>query len=182
LADETLLAVTSPRGYPLGEHRHVGGNALYGELLHVPLFVRLPRGRGSAIRLQGLVQPCDLHATLAEWLQLPAAAKGGLAQSLLPAAFGEVSAGRQLAVAKAEGERAVRSPAWLLRESQTAAGEARQELFAKPDDRWEANEVASHCGEVAEMLSAAADQFEQAAAGQLASLPPLAEVLCDTRR
>src|SRR5262249_56411820 len=44
LASETLLAVTSPRGYPLGEHLRVGpaNEALYGELLHVPLFLRLP--------------------------------------------------------------------------------------------------------------------------------------------
>jgi hypothetical protein len=181
LADETLLAVTSPRGYPLGEHRHVGGNSLYGELLHVPLFVRLPGGCGGSIRSQGLVQPCDLHATLSEWLQLPAAAKG-LAQSLMPAAAGEVTEGRRLAIAKSETERAIRSPAWLLRESQTADGEVRRELFAKPDDRWEANEVSSRCGDVVELLAAAGDQFEQFAAGQLASLPPLAEILCETRR
>ena len=58
-----------------------------------------------------------------------------------------------------------------------------RELFAKPDDRWEVNEVASRCGDVVEQLAAAADQFEQAAAaGTLATLPPLAEILTDTRR
>src|SRR5262249_61341886 len=44
LGGETLLAVTSPRGYPLGEHLRVGpgDDALYGELLQVPLLVRPP--------------------------------------------------------------------------------------------------------------------------------------------
>ena len=33
------FAVTSPRGFPLGEHRRIGecDQALYGELLHVPV-------------------------------------------------------------------------------------------------------------------------------------------------
>jgi arylsulfatase A-like enzyme len=182
LADHTLLAVTSPRGYPLGEHRHVGGEALYGELLHVPLFVRLPGGRGGAVRSQRLVQPSDLHATLAQWLRLARDDSDRLAHSLLPIAAGEMTPGRQIAVAKSAAERAIRTHAWLLRESQSSDGFPRSELFAKPDDRWEANEVASHCREVVELLSAAGDQYEQYAAGQLASLPPLAEVLCDTRR
>ena len=87
-----------------------------------------------------------------------------------------------LAVTTASGQRAVRSPAWLLRESH-AGGEIRRELFAKPDDRWEVNEVSSRCGDVAEQLAAAADVFQQAAAaGAVASLSPLAEVLADTRR
>jgi hypothetical protein len=119
---------------------------------------------------------------LAEWLELPGDDVPGVCQSLLPLAKGGNAPGRQLAVATASGQRAVRSPAWLLRESQ-ADGETRRELFAKPDDRWEVNEVSSRCGDVAEQLAAAADQFQQAAAtSTFASLPPLAEVLTDTRR
>jgi len=47
LASETLLIVTSPRGYPLGEHRRVGpcDEALYGELLHVPASAAVSRLR-----------------------------------------------------------------------------------------------------------------------------------------
>lgn len=180
-ADETLLAVTSPRGYPLGEHRHVGGEALYSELLHVPLFVRLPGERGG-VRAQSLVQPCDLQATLAAWLGLTASNPRRLARSLLLLAAGGTIAEREIALAKCESERAIRTPAWLLRESLDAEGLQRRELFAKPDDRWEANEVSSRGGEVVELLTAAGDQFEQFAAGNLAELPPLAEILTDVRR
>src|SRR5947207_11708620 len=44
LKNEMLFIVTSPRGHPLGEHRRVGpcDDALYGELLHVPLLLQLP--------------------------------------------------------------------------------------------------------------------------------------------
>jgi arylsulfatase A-like enzyme len=179
---EALLVVTSPRGYPLGEHRRIGGDCLYGELLHVPLFVRLPDFAGALARTHKLIQPCDLVATLRDWLALPADNRPGLRQSLLSIVSGQLTPTRPLAVAKSLDQRAIRSPAWFLRES-IVEGQTSRELFAKPDDRWEVNEVASRCGDVAEQLAAAADQFEQAAAaGTLASLPPLAEILTDSRR
>jgi hypothetical protein len=69
-----------------------------------------------------------------------------------------------------------------MRESQ-GDEERRYELFAKPDDRWEANEIASRCGEVVEVLAAELDRFGDAAGkGQLAESAPLAELLCDTWR
>jgi hypothetical protein len=75
-------------------------------------------------------------------------------------------------VVGSSAERAIRTPAWYLR----TAG--RPELFAKPDDRWEANDVADRCGEVAECLEDAAEQYRQAvAAGNTADLPPLSDVL-----
>jgi hypothetical protein len=49
----------------------------------------------------------------------------------------------------------VRTPAWSLHvdEGQTKS------LYAKPDDRWEANEVADRCGEVPDELAALIDEF-----------------------
>jgi hypothetical protein len=82
---------------------------------------------------------------LAEWLVLPTDDAPGIGQSLLPVADGEPVPLRQMAVATASGQRAIRTPAWLLRESQ-ASGQTRRELFAKPDDRWEVNEISSRCG------------------------------------
>lgn len=181
LAGQTLLAVTSPRGYPLGEHQAVGGDSLYGELLHVPLLVRPPSDYGSPVRLQHLVQPPDLFATLAEWLGLPGLAASMFAQSLLSAIRGEPLIARELAYASGVG-RLLRTPAWLLREVWVDE-ELHRKLFAKPDDRWEVNEVASHCGEIAEQLAAAGDRFRDAAAGgNLASVAPLAAELLDFRR
>ena len=138
-AESTLLVVTSPRGYPLGEHRRVGtcDQAMFGELLQVPLIVRRPGGGHE--RSQRIKQPADLFGEIADWLQLPVAAP---------------QPGRgDLACAFAPGQRAIRTPAWFMRQSQLVNGEPLYELFAKPDDRWEANEVASHCREVVELLS-----------------------------
>ena len=69
-------------------------------------------------------------------------------------------------------ERAIRTPAWYLRR---AGG---SELFAKPDDFWEVNNVASRCGEVVEQLEEAQVEFEQVVfAGRTSELPALDEVL-----
>ena len=180
---QPLLAVTSPRGYPLGEHESVGGTSgLFSELLQVPLLVRPPAGQGSPLRLQQLVQPPDLHATLAAWLGLPGAAQGSFAQNLLPALAGEGLPPRELAYACGSSGWALRTHAWLLL-SAVVDDEVYRKLFAKPDDRWEANEVASRCGQIVEQLAAAGASFSQAAAaGKAAELPPLEAALTDARR
>lgn len=181
-AAETLFAFTSPRGYPLGEHGQVGPveEFLYGEVLNVPLIVRFPGGKGALARAQELVQPHDIFELL-----------GGLFSPKQPSvlwdlAEGRVANTRDIACAIAPDERAIRTPAWFLREVRGAGltGEhAAVELFAKPDDRWEVNEIASRAGEVTEQLLAALDEFEGAAReGRLAKLPPLSQALCDQWR
>ena len=69
LASQTLLGLTSARGFPLGEHGRIGpcDEALYGELLHVPLLMQFPDNRGAAVRSQTLVEPADLWATLLDY-------------------------------------------------------------------------------------------------------------------
>lgn len=182
--DQTLLAVTAPRGYPLGEHGRVGpcDEALYSELVQVPLLVRLSGQEGRLVRTQRIVQTSSLYTTIIEacgWGELTDAERG---TSLLRDARGEEASGRASAVAIAPGQRAIRTPAWQMRESNQES-ETRVELFAKPDDRWEANEVSSLCGEVSALLAAELDQFEQTArAGQLAELAPPPELLLDCWR
>ena len=182
LAKSTLFAFTSPRGYPLGEHGLVGPveDMLYGEVLCVPLFVRLPRGTGALMRTQELVQPADLHDLLLAQL-VPSSPS-----ILMDIVDGRDHRPREVACAVAKGERAIRTPAWFLREVQsefTGGSATKVSLFAKSDDRWEVNEVSTRAGEVTEELQAALRAFEQAARdGRLANLSPLAEHLCDQWR
>ncbi|HEX5103672.1 MAG TPA: sulfatase-like hydrolase/transferase [Pirellulaceae bacterium] len=183
-ADETLFAVTSPRGYPLGEHGRVGpcDEALYSELLQVPLMIQFPRGEGRLQRTQHIVQPADLFATLADACGFGELAADERDASLLAHIRGDSRRVRNLACATGPNQRAIRTAAWYLREIREHA-EPRYELFAKPDDRWEANEVSSRCEEVAALLAAELDRFEQAArAGELAKLASSAEILQDIWR
>ena len=175
--EERLIVFSSPRGYPLGEHRRIGpcDNALYGELLQTPLFISRGDGIGARQRTQTLVQPCDLYATFADWLT--GSSPRGFARSLLPITESQTAPQREMICSIGPSQRAVRTAAWFLRES-TVADEPQWELFAKPDDRWEVNEIASRCGDVPELLAAKCDELQAAlAAGEPASLAPLPEIL-----
>jgi len=178
-ATETLLALTAARGFPLGEHGRVGAcdGALFGELLHVPWMIQFPDDAGAAVRRPHLIEPADLWATLLDWWHVAAPASP-TAESLLPLAGDcfNVRGGHaerdRLCILGSDGQKAIRTPAWYLREH------AEPELFAKPDDRWEVNNVAARCPEVVECLRDALRQFEQTLpAGRAADLPPLADVL-----
>ena len=69
-------------------------------------------------------------------------------------------------------EIAIRTPAWFLRGVETP------ELFAKPDDRWEVNNVAQRCMEVVEGLQEGMAQYAAARlTGRDAELPPLGDAL-----
>jgi arylsulfatase A-like enzyme len=174
---ETLVTLVSARGFPLGEHRRVGpcDHALYGELVQSPWLLRLPDGVGATLRSQALIEPADLWATLLDWHGVGALPHSPTAASLLPLARRESLALRdRLCVTALNHQRAIRAPAWYLR----IGGES--ELFAKPDDRWEVNNVASRCQEVVECLEDAALQYELGLpVGRVSDLPPLADVLLD---
>ncbi len=80
----------------------------------------------------------------------------------------------RLVVAGAGQERAIRTPAWYLHKVEPP------ELYVKPDDFWEVNDVAVRCQEVVECLLDAADRFEQTIySGSVADLPALSDVLVE---
>ena len=102
LSDNTLVIITSDHGESFGEHGFMNhGNALYRELIHVPLiFVepgRVPAGR----KISQPVSLTSIPATLAGWAELeqrnfPGDSLAGLWQSpqshpKLPAAYSELA-------------------------------------------------------------------------------------------
>jgi hypothetical protein len=175
LGRETLLTLCSSRGFPLGEHRRVGpcDDALFGELVQTPWMMRFPDSAAAAARSQTLVEPADLWATLLQWWGVDAPPHSPTAASLLPIVRGQSDMLRdRLCILGSAAERAIRTPAWYFRAA------AEPELFAKPDDRWEVNDVVSRCREVVECLQDAMLQYELALpSGRIADLPPLGDVL-----
>jgi arylsulfatase A-like enzyme len=172
---DTLVILLSARGFPLGEHRYIGGcgGGLYGELVHVPLMLRLPDRAGAAGRSQALVHPIDLWATLLDWWEVRAIPEAPGADSLLPLVRDAAPAPRdRLCLTDGAHEEAIRTPAWYLRDAGSL------ELFAKPDDRWEANDVADRCAQVIDPLRSAFSEFQTALqTGKLDEVAPLDEVL-----
>lgn len=171
--NELLLLLTSPRGFPLGEHLLVGDAdaALYDELLHVPLLLRRAGGVGAMARDQSFAQPADIAATLLDWHNLPCPSASPQAASLLALTEGQQRWPREQTLSIAADQRGTRTSAWYLRESPASA-----ELFSKPDDRFEANEVSSLCPAIVDELLSAATQLERALVAddftQIAPLPP----------
>lgn len=184
LRDHSLFAFAGARGFPIGEHGGVGSRAeaLYHELLAAPYLFRLPGGEGAATRHGPLVQPADFGATIADWLELPRPIAPIWGTSLLSLARDEIPPGLHAAAALADDEQALRTPAWFLRLPGASGADSDDgtsaELYAKPDDRWEVNEVADRCRDAAEELRAFLARFAEAAArSSRASVPPLTEEL-----
>ena len=174
LGEETLLILLSSRGFPLGEHGLVGscGQGLNGELVQVPLMIRFPDGLGAAARTQSLTHPPDVWATVLDYVGNKDA-RMPEAESLIPTIAGETTLSRdRLTVAGTGGHKAIRTPAWYLYDC------PHPELYGKPDDRWEVNNVADRYPELVESLREALRQFEQSLTSENAcQMPTLEDVL-----
>src|SRR5262249_50647825 len=140
------------------------------ELLHLPLLVRLPGGAEAGRRVSSPTQPVDLLPTLLDAFGMPAAAVHG--HSLLPLARGQAEQVREYAcvgLRRAGGvEWALRTPEWgfVLPVVQVPGDPPRlPQLYVKPDDRWEVNNVLQHHLELAECLEQTLHQFVTASGG-----------------
>jgi arylsulfatase A-like enzyme len=157
--DRVLVCVTARCGLPLGEHGLIGPLRawLHDELVHVPLILRLPGAAEAGRRVPAFTQPIDMMPTLCEHLGL--AAPTGHGRSLWPLIRGEVTEVRPYAVSRGrvgDGEE------WLLRTTERAlllpiampAGDVPRQvqLYVKPDDRWEVNDLALRYEEEARQL------------------------------
>jgi hypothetical protein len=166
-AADSLVVLTSPRGYLLGQQGLVGGDALLEDATHVPLLVQYPDQRRAAERIGGLLETRDLHG-------------------LLTSPDVEFFPSRDRLRVLAPGERGHRTPAWYLRSVEPGADSVLAgtvELYAKPDDRYEVNDVAGRCREMAEQLMAVLDETARfLASDSNGELAPLAAELCDIHR
>jgi arylsulfatase A-like enzyme len=187
LLDELLLLVTADHGLPLGEHGIVGGCRpwLHAELVHLPLLVRLPGAAEAGRRVAALTQSVDLPPTLLDAFGLPAADVHG--HSLLPLLRGQAEEVREYACSALEAggavEWALRTPEWcfLLPVRQGEGEPARApQLYVKPDDRCEMNDVRQHHLELAERLEGVLRGFADAARRPGPLQPP--ELPCEEER
>jgi arylsulfatase A-like enzyme len=155
---DSLLCLTARTGLPLGEHGMIGAPLpmLHEELVHAPLMMRLPESAEAGSRIGALTQPIDLLPTFLESLGIPAPSRHG--QSLWPLIRGESHSIRDLAVSSL---RSADQETWLARtvghafHMQTPpAGmkEAPSQLYVKPEDRWEVNNLLQPLIETADDL------------------------------
>jgi arylsulfatase A-like enzyme len=159
-----LVMLLGARGFPLGEHRRIGGTDehLHGDQLHVPWVVRLPDGRGRLARSSALTSSLDVAPTLLDWIGHDSLARACVCDGLSALRLissAEASWRDQLLSASRDDCFALRTPNWCFRSGTRSAEEpAEPELYVRPDDRWEANDVAKLCSDVVEELQAAASE------------------------
>jgi len=155
-------AVTSDFGLPLGEHGQIGTYRpwLHEELVHLPLFLRLPEASQAGRRVASFTQPPDVYPTLLALLgsHPPTDASG---HNLLPLARGEANAPREFAVTALElgnaAEIALRTNDYaLLVPTRVPEGDPPREplLYGKPDDHREVNDLRPRNIERADELEA----------------------------
>jgi arylsulfatase A-like enzyme len=167
--NETLLIVTAASGQSLGERGPLDEQALplRAELIHTPLFVRLPDKQHDATRRAELVQTIDIAPTLRDWFGI-GASEGGTAgaagtlpgMSLLPIVRQEPASPREFAYLESDDEQAIRTAASLFVQhrpgSSSGTTSAEERLFEKPTDRWDMADVASQdpreCDRLRDML------------------------------
>lgn len=165
LRDEVLLVLTTDRGLALGEHGVVGDAEpwLHEELVHLPLLVRLPGGAEAGRRVAALTSAVDLQPTLLDHFGLPAAEAQG--HSLLPLLRGASGEVRPYACS---GLRRAGRVEWSLRTQEWAYllplddETRRPQLYRKPEDRWEVNNLLQHHLDLAEHLERTLRGFVEA--------------------
>jgi arylsulfatase A-like enzyme len=166
--DDTLVCLTASQSLPLGEHGMIGWPEasvaaplrvrLHEELVHLPLILRLPGAESAGLRVSALTQPLDVAATVLDSFGMTPPGHG---HSLWPLIRGEANEVRPYACSAAPCgngmEWALRTRDWaLLLPAENGAGQpvAQAQLYVKPDDRWEVNDVRQRHLELAEELEA----------------------------
>src|SRR5262249_22796692 len=126
---------------------------------HLPLLIRLPGKEEAGRRVPFLTQPVDLPATLLEAFRKPVCLMDG--RSLWSLCQGHDAIIRSHACAAwrmgAGADWSLRTPDWnlLLPISREVEDFERvPQLYVKPDDRWEVNNVMQHHQELGQELEA----------------------------
>jgi arylsulfatase A-like enzyme len=159
--EDRLIVLIGTRGFPLGEHGKVGGvdRRLFVEQLHVPCLFRDGSDRMPQLsRVSSLMGHTDLLPTLLDWatgesnINKDCDGKSVIALSEDPHAEWHDS----VLASDPTGCRALRTSGWCLRSDSgpVEGDELAGELYVRPDDLWEKNDVAALCREVVEELAA----------------------------
>ena len=173
----TLVCLTSTRGYPLGEHGILGlSDSLpsnYNESVHVPMMISAPAiaefsdfqsvRNGSLTQNDLMISDC-----LLDWF---ADDQTLAADRLRSAAFEVPQLCDQAVVIQSEHVEAdqslasIQTQAWkLIRKTgkSDTQTDPQFELYAKPDDRWEVNDVSRRCPQIVAELSKILDNWLKA--------------------
>ncbi|MGI9518720.1 MAG: hypothetical protein ACR2NP_16805 [Pirellulaceae bacterium] len=153
MLDKMLVCLTGLRGFPLGHNNQVGHHRdhLFSDATSIPVMVRDPYSGLGPFRTHELTTSRQVLPFAVNWItgEMPAQENGQHA-SPLPSPACLVTIG--------ESTRAITTPAWLMIDHGST-----QQLFVKPDDRWDVNPVHDRCrwivDDLLQLLDMAAEQL-----------------------
>lgn len=154
--EETLLIITADHGLHLGEHGTIGDTLpyLHEELVHLPLLICLPGAAQAGRRIAALTQPVDLFPTILEAMRIAPPECHG--HSLFPLMSGNTSNNRDYVCTGVKLddllEWALRTPQWAVLLPEEGNAKRPPQLYAKPEDRWEMNNLRQPNLDLAERL------------------------------
>lgn len=171
-----LVTLIGARSFPLGEHGRIGGidSRLYAETLHVPWLVRLPGNKGNLTRSGLLTSHLDILPTLLDGTNAEVTFDSSNCDgaSVIPLATATPTVWRDAVISSSESAAGIRTSAWSLRRDRNKSSDVHKssrvaspepELYVRPDDRWEANNIAKLCPDVVDELAARLASLEDAA-------------------
>jgi arylsulfatase A-like enzyme len=147
LLDRAAIIVTADQGISLGEHSVAGTMPRYPyeEIRHLPLIIRLPGADWSGTRVSTVTQASDMPLAILGLLDGGHAAKSDFDLFTLGRDKGGTrDYARTVQVSETGSQTvAIRTTEWaFLTHLDTDSVVA--ELYRKPDDRWEINNVVQH--------------------------------------
>lgn len=139
----SVVIVSATRGYSLGEHGYVGiGKTLHSPSLHVPLLAKLPDALQSNqnIRSHRLIQT----SAVGRWINH--------SESIIDDCQTIMASDSRPIFFSTKRDLAIQTATWKLMRCVDTDGIITESLFAKPDDRWEVNDVARRCPQIVDDL------------------------------
>lgn len=156
LWDEVTLVVTSLQGLPLGERGPMNGRykGVHEERSHLPLIIKPTKWKQPGKRVHHLCADDYVWSTLEELHQVHDEELSTI-PTLAGYLDGSKRAGQDYLFSQAEiygeTEYALRTHQWLFI-LPDKHGQRKRQLYVKPDDRWEMNDVSSQYPDVADHL------------------------------
>ena len=159
--EDSVILVLADHGHPLGDHGKFlkGSDRMYSELLKVPFFLYVPRGRGNGRVTDAVVQYPDVLPTLLDLLGLRAYTQGMSGQSFRGVVDQEASGHRSAAVSGyfRAVDRCVRDTRWSYVRRPRGEPDELYDLAADPGERH--NAIDAHPEEAVRLAASVSPLF-----------------------
>ncbi|MDR2344598.1 MAG: hypothetical protein LBE18_00885 [Planctomycetaceae bacterium] len=140
IGKQTAITIFGVRGFSLGEHRKIGANyELFSENVQLPLIIKLPDKTGAAVRISELVNPDNIAEFFIDITKNQCGDESKIVQLIHE---NKIEKNQLLKINGHNNEIALVTPSWFVYRK----GD-QMNVYVKPDDRWEVNDISNRLDE-----------------------------------